>query len=261
MISWAALAGSAALGALSARSWMRVARYWGNPAAHPSPSTLARLATPAARQRLAQGSLLHAVCLSGLTLLLLGGAWLPQDGNAGPQSPVALAVALAGLAVFLGGLLGQISLMFLGRPLFVLPKHARGNEESMAERSASRNSSPSPGHGAVAVSPSPHENEGAAEILVFRDEADSYAQLCRYKVYVDRMCVGNLRRGENRVTSVPAGMHTVQVKISWWTSPVVRVDVAPGDQLRFLCRARPGAETDPITALRLRHEFLVLRPV
>jgi hypothetical protein len=63
------------------------------------------------------------------------------------------------------------------------------------------------------------------------------------------------------VAPVAPGAHTVQVKISWCTSPVSCVDVAPGDLMRFLCRARPGVETDATAVYRLRHDFLVLRAV
>jgi hypothetical protein len=109
--------------------------------------------------------------------------------------------------------------------------------------------------------PHEHEHEGAAEILVFRDEADTYAQLRRYKVYVDGKRVRDVRRGENCVISVAPGAHTVQVKISWCMSPVSSVEVAPGDRLRFICRARSGVESDPTAVFRLRHDFLVLRAV
>ncbi|WUH94342.1 DUF2846 domain-containing protein [Streptomyces sp. NBC_00433] len=262
MVSWVALAGSAAFGGLSARSWGQVARYWGDPAAHPKPTALARFAGPAAQRRLTQGSLLNSVCLSGVTLLLLGGAWLPQHGGTGRQNPVAFTVALGGLAVFLAGCLGQVSLVFLGRPRFVLPKHARDDNGGMIGRPPGPERGSSPGQGAGSVSASlPVEREGTAEILVIRDEADPYAQLRRYKVYVDGKRAGNLRRGENCVTSVAPGSHTVQVKISWCTSSVCRVGVAPGDRLRFLCRARSGVETDPTAVYRLRHDFLVLRAV
>lgn len=262
MVSWAALAGSAAFGGLSARSWVQVARYWGDPAAHPKPTALARFAGPAAQRRLTQGSLLNSVCLSGVTLLLLGGAWLPRHGGAGPQNPVAFAVALGGLAVFLAGCLGQVSLVFLGRPRFVLPRHARDDNGDTTGRPAGPVRGSSPGQGAGAVSaPLPVEHDGTAEILVIRDEADPYARLRRYKVYVDGKRAGNLRRGENCVTSVAPGAHTVQVKIAWCTSPVCRVDVATGDQLRFLCRARPEVETDPTAVYRLRRDFLVLHAV
>ncbi|MFC4030118.1 hypothetical protein ACFO3J_01375 [Streptomyces polygonati] len=262
MISLTALTGGAVLGVISARSWVRVARYWGDPTARPSPMALARLAGPAAKRRLARGSLLDSVCLSGLTLLLLGGAWLPRHGAADPRNPVAFAVALAGLAVFLGGCLGQISLVFIGRPLFVLPKHARGDDADTAGRRPGPQSGSSAGQGAaVAPTSLPYEQDGAAEILVFRDEADSYARLRRYKVYVDGKRVGDLRRGESCVTSVAPGAHTVQVRIDWCASPVSSADVARGDRLRFLCVARPGVESGPTAMFRMRHDFLLLRSV
>jgi len=262
MVSFTALAGGAVLGAISVRSWVRVRRYWGDPAARPSPTALARLAGPAAKRRLAQGSLLNSVCLSGLSLLLLGGAWLPPHGAAGTRNPVAFAVALAGLAVFLGGGLAQLSLVFLGRPLFVLPKHARDDGGDIAGRRPGTGIGSSAGQGAGTASASlPHDHAGAGEILVFRDDADSSAQLRRYKVYVDGRRVGELRRGENCVTSVAPGAHTVQVKISWCTSPVSLVDMGRGDRLRFICRARPGVASDPTAVFRQRHDFLVLRSV
>lgn len=258
MVSWAALAGGAVLGGLSVRSWARVARHWGDPAARPSPTPWARVVGPAAARRLTQGSLLHSVCLSGLTLVLLGGAWLPAAGDAGPRSPFAFTVALTGLAAFVCGCLGQLSLVSLGRPRFVLPPHSRGVAGGLPRPQIGPSTGRAPGE--VSAAPSPgHQQEG--EILVLRDTADSYAQLRRYKVYLDGRRTGTLRRGEHRALAVPAGPHTVQVRISWCTSPAFRVEVAPGDRLRLICRARPGAASDPAAVHRLRHEFLVLHAV
>jgi hypothetical protein len=135
-----------------------------------------------------------------------------------------------------------------------------GNDGNMARRSPELESGSSAGQGVDMVSVSlPQEDDAAAEILVFRDEADSYARLRRYRVYVDGKRVGDLRRGENCVISVAPGSHTVQVRISWCTSPVSSVQVSPGDRSRFICRARPGVESDPTAVFRLRHDFLVLR--
>ncbi|SEN74602.1 hypothetical protein [Actinacidiphila rubida] len=262
MISWAALAGGAALGALSARSWRRVARYWSNPAARPSPVALSRYFGPDARKRLEQGSALNAACLTGLALLLLGGAWLPPSRGSGSQNPFAFGVAVFGLAVFLAGALGQLSLGFLGRPLFVLPQHARGGTGDTSEAAGGRTtrSSPDQGHH-MASAPISREPDGGAEILVFRDEADSYAQLRRYKVYVDGKRVGDIRRGESCSRSVAPGPHSVQVRISWCSSQVSSVEVSPGDRLRFICRAAPGVESDPTAVYRRRNDFLLLRAV
>ncbi|MEE4540585.1 hypothetical protein V2S66_01210 [Streptomyces sp. V4-01] len=262
LIAWAALAGGAALGTLSARSWRRVARYWSNPAARPSPVALSRYFGPDARRRLEQGSALNAACLTGLTLVLLGGAWLPPDGTSGAQNPVAFAVAVFGLAVFLAGVLGQLSLGFLGRPLFVLPQHARNGAGGKSAAPGGRTTgSPSEQGTPMTSGPIPQEADGGAEILVFRDEADSYAQLRRYKVYVDGERVGDIRRGESCSRSVAPGPHRVQVKISWCSSQVSSVEVSPGDRLRFICRAAPGVESDPTAVYKRRNDFLLLRAV
>ncbi|MFJ6837302.1 hypothetical protein [Streptomyces sp. NPDC091209] len=262
VVAWAALAGGAALGALSARAWAQAARYWNNPAARPSPVALSRYFGPEARKWLEQGCGLNAACLTGLTLLLLGGAWLPPDRGAGTRNPVAFAVAVCGLAVFLAGVLGQLSLGFLGGPLFLLPRHARGgtDDKTGGPRGRTAGSPTEPGTRGVSA-PIARASDGGAEIMVFRDESDAYAQLRRYRVYVDGKRVGDIRRGENCVRSLAPGPHTVQVRISWCSSRPSRVEVSPGDRLRFICRASPGVQSGPAAVYRRRHDFLLLRAV
>ncbi|WP_189261639.1 hypothetical protein [Streptomyces fuscichromogenes] len=126
VMSWTALAGAVAFAALSARSWVRAVRYWRDATAPTSVMAFSRLLGPKSRRRLECGCVLDAVCLSGLTLLLLGGVWLPPAGSPAAANPVALGIATAGLTVFLLGLVAQISLVFWGRPSFVIPKHAKG---------------------------------------------------------------------------------------------------------------------------------------
>lgn len=132
--SWTALVGGAAFAAISARSWVRVVRYWREPTARTWEGPLSRLLGEKGRQRLESGAVLNSVCLSGLTLLLVGGAWLPPAGSSGARSPFALGVASAGLIVFLLGLVAQLSLVFFGRPSFVIPKHARETREDQPNR-------------------------------------------------------------------------------------------------------------------------------
>lgn len=118
--------GAGAFAAFSARSWVRAVRYWRDPMAPTSATPFSRLLGAKARQRVESGFILHAVCLSGLTLLFLGGAWLPTAGSSAAANPFAGGIASTGLIVFLLGLLAQISLIFSGRPSFVIPKHAKG---------------------------------------------------------------------------------------------------------------------------------------
>jgi hypothetical protein len=134
MTSWTTLTGGAVFAAFSARSWVRAVRYWRDPTVRTSPGPLWRLLGEKGQRRLESGSVLNSVCLSGLTLLFLGGAWLPAAGSPGAMSPVASGVASAGLIVFLLGLVAQFSLVFFGRPSFVIPKHARESGEDQPNR-------------------------------------------------------------------------------------------------------------------------------
>ncbi|MFJ9707903.1 hypothetical protein [Streptomyces sp. NPDC101234] len=157
MASSLALAGAAAFAVLSAQSWTRVVRHWDDPAAPSSPMALARLFGPDAQRRLEHASVLNAACLSGLTLLLLGGAWLPPAGSTAKENPVALGVAVLGLAVFFAGILAQLSIGFFGGPRFLLPRRFRG-----AKSDVSAVSMPVPGRAG-----------DTAEISADRDEAES----------------------------------------------------------------------------------------
>ncbi|MET7735851.1 hypothetical protein ABZT02_31480 [Streptomyces sp. NPDC005402] len=222
---------------------MRVVRRWDDPSAPPSPMAFARLFGPDARRRLEHVSLLNATCLSGVTLLLLGGAWLPPQGSTAKENPLALGVAALGLAVFSAGFLAQLSIGFFGRPQFFLPRPFRDVKPDAP----------------TAPTSVPRVKGDMTEISVRRDEADSYAQLRRYKVYVDGERVGDLRPGETCQRAVSEGMHTVQVKISWCSSPPLSVGVSEGERQELVCRAVPGVESDPMAMIIRRHDLLTLR--
>lgn len=219
---------------------------------------LARLFGPAARRRLEQASWLNAVCQSGVAVLLFGGAWVSPAGSAVPTSPAVTAMVFGGLAIFLFGFLAQLSIGILGWPLFLLPKGARtheaGNRQPGAEDAVRRNREAVGDSRASAVA-----SDGEAQLSVHRDKDDSYARLRRYNVYVDGRRVGGIRPGEACSTPIAAGVHTVQVKISWCSSPVLSVEVPTGGRKSLRCRAIPGAESDPAGVVSRRHELLVLR--
>ena len=98
-------------------------------------------------------------------------------------------------------------------------------------------------------------------VSVYRDDADSYAQLRRYEVYIDGKRVGRLRRGELVNIPVTVGSHAVQVWISWCSSGEVPVEVGAGERVSLICRAKPGASTDLGGVTRQRDDFLLLREV
>ncbi|MFE3852405.1 hypothetical protein ACFXPN_14820 [Streptomyces griseorubiginosus] len=222
---------------------MRVVRHWDDPSAPPSPMAFARLFGSDARRRLEHVSLLNATCLSGVTLLLLGGAWLPPQGSTAKENSLALGVATLGLAVFSAGFLAQLSIGFFGRPRVFLPRPFRDVKPDVP----------------AAPTPVLRVEGDMAEISVRRDEADSYAQLRRYKVYVDGERVGDLRPGETCRRTVSPGTHTVQVKISWCSSPPLSVGVSEGERQELVCRAVPGVESDPVAMFTRRQALLILR--
>ena len=155
---------------------------------------------PKQQDRLERASLLNAACLSGLSVMFLGGAWLPADGAGHRAEPVAaFAVALAVLVVFCLAFVAQVMVAVTGQPAFLLAR-----EKAMGVRPRSA------GSGAPA--------SAGTEVSVYRDDADSYAQLRRYEVYIDGKRVGRLRRGELVNIPVAVGSHSVQVRISWCSS-------------------------------------------
>ncbi|MFJ6088097.1 hypothetical protein ACIQI8_42740 [Streptomyces sp. NPDC092369] len=96
---------------------------------------------------------------------------------------------------------------------------------------------------------------------VYRDHADSSAQLRRYEVCIDGKRVGRLRRGELVAIPVAVGSHSVQERISWCSSGEVPVEVGSGERVSLICRAKPGARTDLGGVIRQRDGFLLLREV
>lgn len=251
MPSWtAAVAGSAIFVLLSARAWHRIIRCWPGPLRPNYPTTFARLLTSEQRARIESAPIPGAACLSGITIVLVGGVWLGPGVGAAQANPFLLPVAAVGLGVFLLGFLAGLSVTFAGRPA-VLIRESR----STAARPGSvvQGSGRSTGSGGTEL--------GVAEISVLRDDEDSYAQLRRYDVYLDGSRVGRLRRGELCLTQVSGGPHALHVKIDWCSSPVLSVTLAEGERRSFICRARAGAASDPIGAVAERREFLVLREV
>ncbi len=260
MSSWVALIGSLVFAGLAGRSWMRVARYWGDPAAPVSRSAMARYLGPEARRRLTEGAVTNSVCLSGLSILLCGGVWLPPAGDGREGSRLALGLAAGGLVIFIVGFCCQLSIVLIGRPAVLLPRHARGSQvpDGMVHRVRGEGEERE-GMEAGSADPVGVESSGdRSTISVYRAEDDHYGQLRRYRVFVDGESVAELRRGEVCQQEVAPGRHTVQVRISWCSSPSVVVQVVPGERTSMICRAVPGVESDPLAVFTRRKNFLQL---
>jgi hypothetical protein len=78
-----------------------------------------------------------------------------------------------------------------------------------------------------------------------------------YRILVDGERAGEIRAKATSVISLPAGEHTVQLKIDWGTSRELTVRVSPDEPIDLHCRGR-----NPLLALyRItfgRREYVVL---
>ena len=78
----------------------------------------------------------------------------------------------------------------------------------------------------------------AGHIVVSRPPGGYRDLLRRYEVEVDGVVRGSVARGERLEIDVPAGRHDVRAKIDWTGSPVVPVEVPPGQAVTL--RVEPG---------------------
>lgn len=83
-------------------------------------------------------------------------------------------------------------------------------------------------------------------------------RLRRYRVLVDGLTIGRLRRGESVEVPVSAGRHTVRVKIDWTGSPTEVVDVAEGTTESFECEPS-GLARDGMWDLQEQGRYVTLR--
>jgi hypothetical protein len=98
---------------------------------------------------------------------------------------------------------------------------------------------------------------GEGRITVARGGA--YVDKARaYKVMLDGTEVGRVKDGKTESFSVPAGAHELNLKVDWATSPTMRFDVAPGEEVRFACRPAGNPFTALLYSLFARKKYLKL---
>ncbi|GAA2760828.1 hypothetical protein [Actinopolymorpha rutila] len=56
-----------------------------------------------------------------------------------------------------------------------------------------------------------------------------------YRILVDGVQVGKVRRGESTTVTLTPGTHHVRLRIDWCTSPEVSVDITAGEQSELEC--------------------------
>jgi hypothetical protein len=79
-----------------------------------------------------------------------------------------------------------------------------------------------------------------SEIHVFRDEGGWQDRLRAYKVLIDGAAVGALRRGESQAFRVTPGVHRITVKIDWFETEPVEVQVGDGEKAILRCWPAAG---------------------
>lgn len=81
-----------------------------------------------------------------------------------------------------------------------------------------------------------------------------------YKIVLDDRVVGDVRDGQEFRLTLPAGTHTVRIKIDWSGSAPLPFSVSPGETAMFACEPAGGAASS-LRDLLLRREWVSLRQV
>ena len=95
---------------------------------------------------------------------------------------------------------------------------------------------------------STHETDAyvtATSIRLRRDARDWTERLRAYRVLLDDVPAGTIRRGGTVQLDVAPGHHHVQVTIDWGRSPVLELELADGEEVELRC----FTDATPLTAL------------
>jgi len=72
-------------------------------------------------------------------------------------------------------------------------------------------------------------------IVVSRDTGSWRDRGRKYKLLIDGSIVGRLARGESLTLPVQPGVHSVQMKIDWGSSPKMECSVEADQSISFVC--------------------------
>jgi hypothetical protein len=82
--------------------------------------------------------------------------------------------------------------------------------------------------------------------------------IASYRIYFDGQRVGRLGRGKTKSYELSTGQHVLKIKILYCDSGDFPVRVAPGEQVKLTCRARPYSRT---AVYDHRHEWVLIDEV
>jgi hypothetical protein len=84
-----------------------------------------------------------------------------------------------------------------------------------------------------------------ARIHVHRDSDGSAERFRSYRILLDEVRVGSVKRGHTTSLETEAGHHSLRVAIDWGGSMPVELDLAPGEEVDVQC----WTNAKPLTAL------------
>jgi hypothetical protein len=158
----------------------------------------------------------------------------------GPRWPLAALAGAALVGVVVGVLTGEVlqsiglAVMLGAAPMVLLgvPMIATGLRQSSVEMAA-------PPAGVVEV------GQGGGTVRLHREHRGRADRLRAYQVEVDGRAVAGVRAGESTELRLPAGEHTVRLRLDWATSRRLALRLADGEVVRLRCWPR----ANPVTAL------------
>jgi hypothetical protein len=71
--------------------------------------------------------------------------------------------------------------------------------------------------------------------IILTRVVDYFAMWRKYRVFVDGQKVGTILYRKTEYLSVRPGRHRVQVRIDWWRSNLVSIDIAEGEDIYLEC--------------------------
>jgi hypothetical protein len=97
-------------------------------------------------------------------------------------------------------------------------------------------------------------------VRIKRGSSEWRDRLRKYKVVLDGVVVAKLRNGEKSELAVPAGRHSLEIRIDWTGSDVAEFTVADGETVEFVCGATPCSRCTRPSSRPGMSDWYALRP-
>ena len=81
-----------------------------------------------------------------------------------------------------------------------------------------------------------------ARVVLTRQPHPRQDILTTYQVLIDGKAVGGIRRRQTKTFEVGSGHHEIHLEWHQYSSTHIPLDLAPGQELRLVCRPRPAKD-------------------